>query len=69
MSIPGVALAVGFNGLFATAVPDEWRGHVVGDAQRGARRCHDYRLALSGTILNRWPDAYPLIFAIGFLVR
>ena len=30
MSIPGVVLAVGFNALFADAVPPEWRGHVVG---------------------------------------
>ena len=30
MSIPGTALSVGFNALFAEAVPTEWRGHVTG---------------------------------------
>ncbi|MCO5188648.1 MAG: MFS transporter [Anaerolineae bacterium] len=66
MSIPGVALAVGFNGLFATAVPDEWRGHVVGVRNAVLAAAMIIVSLLSGTILNRWPDAYPLIFAIGF---
>ena len=30
MTIPGTVLAVGFNALFADAVPAEWRGHVTG---------------------------------------
>ena len=29
-TIPGVALAIGFNALFAQAVPPEWRGVVAG---------------------------------------
>jgi MFS family permease len=30
MSIPGTALAIGFNGLFAATVPPEWRPYVAG---------------------------------------
>lgn len=67
MSIPGVALAVGFNGLFAIAVPDEWRGHVVGVRNAVLAASMIIVSLLSGFILSRWPDAYPLIFAIGFI--
>jgi MFS family permease len=67
MSIPGVALAVGFNGLFAVTVPDEWRGHVAGVRNSVLAVAMIVVSLLSGAILNRWPDAYPLIFAIGFV--
>ena len=43
LTVPGVALAIGFNALFAAAVPIEWRGQVVG--RRNA--------------LERWKDCLP----------
>ena len=30
MSVPATVLSVGFNALYASAVPPEWRGHVAG---------------------------------------
>ena len=68
-SIPGTILAVGFNALFATAVPPEWRGYVAG------RRNATISLVLIGTslitgyILNHTTleVGYTIVFGIGFL--
>lgn len=69
MSIPGTALAVGFNALFADAVPVEWRSHVTGI--RNALLSVAFILAslASGFILDRapFPAGYQIVFAIGFL--
>lgn len=69
MSIPGTALAVGFNALFAEAVPLEWRGYVVG--LRNALLAITFILVslLCGLILDRtpFPVGYQIVFGIGFL--
>jgi MFS family permease len=69
MHIPGTALAVGFNALFADAVPPDWRGHVVG--VRNALLSVTYIVVslVCGQILQRlaFPVGYQLVFAIGFL--
>lgn len=69
MSIPGVALAIGFNALFADAVPPEWRAHVAGG--RNALLAITFILTslLCGYILNRvpFPAGYQIVFALGFL--
>jgi MFS family permease len=69
MSIPGTILAVGFNALFADAVPPQWRGHVVGI--RNAMLAVTVILVsmLCGYILNHlpFPTGYQVVFGIGFL--
>jgi len=69
MSIPGTPLAVGFNALFAEAVPPEYRGHVI--AVRNALLALVYIAVslLCGQILVRipFPTGYQVVFALGFL--
>ncbi|MCA9941452.1 MAG: MFS transporter [Anaerolineales bacterium] len=69
MSLPGTMLAVGFNALFAAAVPPEWRGQVVG--VRNALLAITFTLTslLSGYLLSHlaFPLGYQVVFAIGFL--
>jgi MFS family permease len=69
MSIPGTPLAVGFNALFAEAVPAEWRGYVV--AIRNALLAIVYigMSLLCGQILVRipFPTGYQVVFALGLL--
>jgi MFS family permease len=69
MAVPGTALAVGFNALFADAVPPEWRGHVVGI--RNALMAVTFIVVslLCGLILGRlpFPTGYQVVFAIGFV--
>jgi MFS family permease len=69
MSIPGTPLAVGFNALFAEAVPEQWRGHVV--AIRNALLAVVYIgvSLLCGQILVRipFPAGYQVVFAMGFV--
>jgi MFS family permease len=69
LSIPGTPLAVGFNALFAEAVPKEWRGHVV--ALRNALLAIVYigMSLLCGQILVRipFPTGYQVVFALGFI--
>ncbi len=68
-TIPGVALAIGFNALFAQVVPPEWRGVVAG--RRNALLSVVYIVAslLSGYILNNTTleVGYTLIFGLGFI--
>jgi hypothetical protein len=67
LSIPGTPLAVGFNVLFAEAVPVEWRGYVV--AIRNALLAIVYIgvSLLCGQILVRvpFPAGYQVVFALG----
>lgn len=67
MAIPLTPLAVGFNALFAAAVPENWRAHVVG--VRNALFSFSFILStlLSGYILKRipFPTGYQIVFAIG----
>jgi MFS family permease len=68
-TIPGVALVIGFNALYAAAVPLEWRGYVVG--RRNAMLSVVY-IATSlgaGYILQNTPleIGYTLVFGVGFV--
>jgi MFS family permease len=69
MSIPGTTLAVGFNALFADAVPPDWRGYVVG--LRNALLAVTFIVVslLCGQILVRlpFPTGYQVVFGIGLL--
>lgn len=69
MSIPGVVLAIGFNALFADAVPPEWRGHVVGTRNSLLAITFIVSSLLSGYILTHFsfPASYQIVFGIGFL--
>lgn len=69
MSIPGTSLAVGFNALFAEAVPPEWRGHVVGIRNALLSVTFIVVSLLCGQILDRvpFPGGYEIVFALGCL--
>lgn len=69
MGIPGVALAVGFNALFADAVPVEWRGHVAGVRNGLLAIMFTTTSLLCGYILHHlpFPVGYQIVFGIGFL--
>lgn len=68
MAVPLTPLSVGFNALFAAAVPAEWRAHVAGV------RNVVYAIAFilsslgSGYLLERlpFPANYQVVFGIGF---
>jgi MFS family permease len=68
MGIPLTALSVGFNALFAEAVPAEWRAYVMGI--RNVVLSVTFILASlgSGYLLDRlpFPLGYQIIFGIGF---
>ena len=68
MGIPLTALSVGFNALFAEAVPAEWRAYVMGI--RNVVLSVTYILASfgSGYLLNQlpFPLGYQVVFGIGF---
>jgi MFS family permease len=69
MGIPLCGLSVGFNALFAAAVPVELRAYVMG--VRNVVQSLTFILAsfTTGLILNRlpFPLGYQVIFGIGFL--
>lgn len=69
MSLPGTVLAVGFNAMFAAAVPPEWRSHVTG--RRNALLAVTYMVAtvICGYLLDwlPFPLGYQVVFAIGLL--
>jgi MFS family permease len=69
MTIPGTVLAVGFNALFADAVPAEWRGHVVGVRNAMLSVAFIATSVICGQILNRvpFPLGYQIVFAVGFI--
>lgn len=66
-SIPGAALNIGFNTLFAEAVPAEWRGHVAG--RRNALFAVVYIIVTlsAGWILKTlpFPVGYQVVFGLG----
>ncbi len=67
MAIPLTPLGVGFNALFAEAVPEQYRAHVAGI--RNAMLATSFILTslLSGYILNTvsFPIGYQIVFGIG----
>jgi MFS family permease len=67
LTIPAVALAIGFNALFAAAVPLEWRGHVVGRRNALISLIYVVTALASGYILSNTPLAvgYTVVFGIG----
>jgi MFS family permease len=69
MGAPGVTLAIGFNALFADAVPVEWRGHVAGVRNGLLAITFTITSLLCGYILNHYPFpvGYQIVFAMGFL--
>lgn len=69
MSAPGAFLAVGFNALFAEAVPPEWRGQVAGIRNSLLSVTFIVVSLLCGTILDRvtFPAGYQIVFAVGFV--
>ncbi len=71
-SIPGTALAIAFNALFAEAVPEARRGDVVGKRNALLALTMLVSLLISGQILRLMPPeqgytGYAIVFAIGAL--
>jgi len=68
MSIPGTALAIGFNGLFAATVPPEWRAQVVGVRNAAYALTSVVVTLICGRLLDtvQFPLGYQIVFAIGF---
>jgi MFS family permease len=69
MAIPLTPLGVGFNALFAEAVPSEYRAHVAGVRNVMLSVTFMVSSLLSGYILERvtFPIGYQIVFAIGFV--
>lgn len=69
MSIPGTGLAIGFNALFAAAVPAEWRSHVAGGRNALLALMFIVISLLCGWLLDYLPSplGYQVVFGIGFL--
>lgn len=69
MAIPLTPLGVGFNALFAEAVPDEYRAHVAGMRNIVLSIAFMASSLISGTILEKmpFPAGYQIVFAIGFV--
>ncbi len=67
-AIPLTALSVGFNALFASAVPEEWRASVAGTRNVVLSIAFMATSLFTGWLLNRlpFPSGYQLVFAIGF---
>lgn len=68
MSIPGSAIAVGFNALFAAAVPGRYRGVVAGRRNAVFAITSILSTLGCGQILSLvpFPLNYQIVFAIGF---
>jgi MFS family permease len=67
MSIPGTALAVGFNAVFAATVPVEWRSHVTGIRNALLAVTFIAVSLLCGWLLEAlpFPLGYQVVFGIG----
>ena len=67
MAIPLTPLGVGFNVLFAEAVPNEYRAHVAGIRNIMLAITFMVTSLISGYILNNtaFPVGYQIVFAIG----
>jgi MFS family permease len=68
MAIPLTPLSVGFNALFAAAVPDEYRAHVAGIRNIVLSISFIVSSLVSGYLLENipFPIGYQIVFAIGF---
>src|SRR5688572_25436126 len=69
MAIPLTGIGVGFNALFAEAVPSEYRAHVAGIRNVIFALAFMASSLISGLILDNvaFPAGYQIVFAIGFL--
>jgi len=69
MAIPLTPLGVGFNALFAEAVPSEYRAHVAGIRNVMFAVTYMFTSLVSGYILDKvtFPIGYQIVFGIGFL--
>lgn len=69
MSIPGTALAVGFNALFAEAVPSNWRAYVAGIRNVMLSITFVLTSLVSGWLLDHvpFPLGYQVVFTFGFI--
>ncbi len=69
MGIPLTGLAVGFNALFAAAVPNEWRAHVAGMRNILLSIAFVLTSVISGYVLDHipFPIGYQIVFTIGFI--
>ncbi len=67
MAIPLTPLAVGFNALFAAAVPEDWRAHVVGMRNALFSLTFIFSTLLGGYLLEHFPFplGYQIVFGIG----
>lgn len=68
MAIPLTPLSVGFNALFASAVPAQYRAHVAGIRNVTLAVTYMTTSLLSGYLLKNipFPTGYQVVFAIGF---
>lgn len=69
MSIPGTVLQVGFNELFAEAVPVDWRGYVAGIRNATLAVISIVISLVCGKLLVSvaFPYNYQIVFGIGFI--
>jgi MFS family permease len=69
MGIPMTAVGVGFNALFAAAVPPEWRAYVAGIRNIVLSVTFMLTSLGSGYLLDHlpFPAGYQVVFGIGFL--
>jgi len=67
MAIPLTPLGVGFNALFAEAVPERYRAHVAGIRNIMFALAYVLTSLLSGFLLDRlpFPAGYQVVFGIG----
>ena len=68
MAIPLTPLSVGFNALFASSVPNEYRAHVAGIRNVVLSITYMISCVGSGYLLNQlaFPIGYQVVFGIGF---
>jgi MFS family permease len=69
LSIPGTAVTIGFNSMFADLVPVPWRGYVAGIRNALLSIASTLTTLLSGWILVAlpFPLGYQIVFGFGFL--
>jgi len=67
MTIPGTAIGIGFQSLFAEATPEEWRAHVAGIRNAVLSIVTTITIIISGQILVSvpFPNGYPIVFGLG----
>jgi MFS family permease len=69
MTVPNTGLMVGFNAMYAAAVPPEWRAHVAGIRNAGSSLVFVVSSLVAGLVLEAapMPMGYQIIFFIGFV--